>query len=168
MKTIKAKELCHEEFRKYGEYYDLHNPKSTQSVVFGGGSASEFYPDALTLHLGNQSDASVCVCSLKKRDNIIESYEYHNNCCEGILPLDADCIIFCGLGFDPVLPCEEFEAFVVPAGTFVKLKAGVNHGTQFVVDKDKATVLVILPERAFATDMNMFTLDNTEKIKVEV
>lgn len=57
---------------------------------------------------------------------------------------------------------------MVPAGTFVKLKPGVLHGTQFVVDKEQATILCELPGRTFATDFKGGSFEEKDYIKVEV
>jgi ureidoglycolate lyase len=98
---------------------------------------------------------------------VIENVEYHNGTCEGVLPLDADIVIFAGLGM-PQMPGIEIEAFVVPAGTMVKYRPGVLHGTQFVVDKELANIVVLLPERTFATDMHGHRFEESDQIKIKI
>ncbi len=164
MRTIQAKPITRENFRSYGEIVDMFHP---DCWGFGAGTESAFFPDALTLPMGNNNPPSVCICQVKKRENIITNYEYHDYTCEGLLPIDADIIIYAGWGFGEIGP-ECIEAFVVPAGTFVKLKPGVLHGTQFVVDKEQATILCELPGRTFATDFKGGSFEEKDYIKVEV
>lgn len=76
-------------------------------------------------------------------------------------------VIFAGFGFAPFLP-PRFEAFLVPKGTVVRLKAGVLHGTQFPVDRDDATVIVMLPERTFATDFVAGKLEGDDILRLEL
>ena len=131
----------------------------------GVGSPSAFYPDVMSFDFGTSHDASVCVCHVCKRDMIIDNYEYHNNGCEGILPLDDYIVIFAGFGFAPFIPAQ-LEAFIVPKGTLLKLKPGVLHGTQFPVNKECCAIVVMLPERTFATDFLFTRLEEDEKLCV--
>lgn len=162
MKTIQAQKITKENFSKYGSFEDLYQP---ETMGVGIGSPSAFYPDVMALDFGVTHNASVCVCHVKKREMIIENYEYHNNGCEGVLPLDSDIVIFAGFGFKPFLPAK-LEAFIVPKGTIVRFKPGVLHGTQFPVDQDQATVVVMLPERTFAMDFHAERLGEEEKLLV--
>ncbi len=164
MKTIQAKKMTKESFSKYGSYENLYQPAT---MGIGKGSPSAFYPDVMSFDFGTGHNASACVCQVTKRDMVIESYEYHNNGCEGILPLDADIVIFAGYGFPPILPVE-LEAFIVPKGTIVKLNPGVLHGTQFPVENEQATVVVMLPERTFATDLQIVQLGGEEKLLIDI
>lgn len=164
MKTIKAQKLTKENFSKYGSFENLYQP---ETMGVGIGSPSAFYPDVMPLDLGASHNASVCVCHVRKREMVISNYEYHNNGCEGVLPLDADIVIFAGFGFKPFLP-PKLEAFIVPKGTIVRLKPGVLHGTQFPVDQEQAAVAVMLPERTFATDFQVEQLTDEEKLLVSL
>lgn len=145
MKKIQVQPLSQQSFSKYGSFENLFAP---QTMGVGVGTDNAFFPDVLPL---NMNQASACVCHVKRRDMIVNNYEFHNRGSEGIVCLDADIVIFAGFGFAPFLP-PQFEAFLVPKGTIVKLKPGVLHGTQFPVDQDSAAVIVLLPERTFATD----------------
>lgn len=162
MTTIYTKTLTKENFSKYGSFENLFNP---ETMGIGVGSPSAFFPDVLPLNFGARQNASISVCHVAKRDMVIDNYEYHNLCCEGILPINADIVIFAGLGFPPLVPVQ-LEAFVVPKGTAVSLKPGVLHGTQFPVDGEHAAVLILLPERTFATDFHFTQLNDEEKITI--
>ena len=98
---------------------------------------------------------------------VVANYEFHNRAAEGVVCLDADIVIFAGFGFAPFLP-PKFEAFLVPKGTLVKFKAGVLHGTQFPVDQENAAVIVLLPERTFATDFVPGKLEGEDIIHLEL
>lgn len=164
MININAKPITTENFAKYGEIQNLLKPTT---IGFGAGSDSAFYPDTITFPLNPLQSASVCMCQVKQRDRVIETVEYHNYTAEGVLPLDADIIIFAGLGM-PQMPDTGYEAFIVPAGTMVKYRPGVLHGTQFVVDKEMANIVVLLPERTFATDMHAHHFEEDDKIVISV
>lgn len=162
MKTMQAKRLTKENFSKYGAFEDLYAP---QTMGMGVGTDNAFYPDVLAFDFGTAHAPSVCVCHVKRRDMVITNYEYHNNGCEGILSLDSDIVIFAGFGFPPLLPAQ-LEAFLVPKGTLVRLKPGVLHGTQFPVDQEQATVIVMLPQRTFATDFAYGKLNEAEQLRI--
>jgi len=164
MKTITAKPITVENFAKYGEIQNLLNPST---FGFGAGSSSAFYPDTISFHLNPLQPASICMCQVKKRDEVIEMVEYHDMTCEGVLPLDADIVVFAGLGM-PQMPGLEIEAFIVPAGTMIKYRAGVLHGTQFVVGKESANIIVLLPERTFATDMHGHKLEEKDRVRIAI
>ena len=86
----------------------------------GVGTDNAFYPDVMPLGMSN---ASACVCHVKRRDMVVANYEFHNRAAEGVVCLDADIVIFAGFGFAPFLP-PKFEAFLVPKGTLVKAVPG--------------------------------------------
>lgn len=161
MKTIKIQPLTQEHFSKYGSFESAYQP---QTLGIGAGSDNAFYPDVMPLETQN---GSVCVCHVKQRDMVVDSYELHNRTTEGIVCFDSDIVIFTGFGFAPFLP-PQFEAFLVPKGTIVKLKAGVLHGTQFPVGQERATVLVLLPERTFATDFVPGKLEGEEILQLKL
>lgn len=150
MRTIQAKPLSPESFRKYGVYQNLLDDASMgcNSVNPAG-----FFPDLITLNFGTTTLPSVCCCSVTKIEkNIIRSMEAHQYTCEGLLPIDADVIIFVGTLPPTGLTTETLEAFLVPKGTFVKLNPLIVHGTQYCVDTPQAHILCMLPERTFRND----------------
>ena len=146
MKTVKVQPLTQESFSKYGSFENLYQP---QTMGVGVGTDNAFYPDVMPLGMSN---ASACVCHVKRRDMVVANYEFHNRAAEG---------------FAPFLP-PKFEAFLVPKGTLVKFKAGVLHGTQFPVDQENAAVIVLLPERTFATDFVPGKLEGEEILHLEL
>jgi len=150
MHQIKAKPLSDDCFRKYGVYQNLLDDESMgkNSVIPAG-----FFPDLITLNFATSTLPSVCCCSIAKNEkNIVSFLEAHQYTCEGLLPLDADIVIFAGTIPRSGLSVETLEAFIVPRGTFVKLNPLIVHGTQYCVDAESAHILCLLPERTFRND----------------
>ncbi len=157
MKQLIAQPLSKERFEKYGEYMNLLDDEAlSRKSIFPQG----FFADVVKLDFGTTTLPTVSVCKVTKQErNVIRMLEAHKFTCEGLLPLDADVIIFVGTP----LPGRKFsvdtvEAFVVPKGTFVKLNPLILHGTQFPVNADSAHILCMLPGRTFMNDMMMETL----------
>ena len=150
MLKIKAKPLCQESFRKYGVFQNLLDDESMGKNCV---NPSGFFPDLIALNFGTTTLPSVCCCSVvKKEKNIVMSMEAHQYTCEGLLPLDADVIIFVGVLPPTGLTVETLEAFIVPKGTFVKLNPLIVHGTQYCINTDVAHILCLLPERTYRND----------------
>jgi len=150
MLKIKAKPLCNESFRKYGVFQNLLDDESMgrNSVNPAG-----FFPDLIQLNFGTTTLPSVCCCSVKKGEkNVIGSMEAHQFTCEGLLPIDADVVIFVGVLGREGFTVNNLEAFIVPKGTFVKINPLIVHGTQYCVDTDIAHILCMLPERTYRND----------------
>ena len=165
MKQIKAKPLCEQSFKKYGVFQNLLDDESmgTNSINPAG-----FFPDLITLNFGTTTLPSVCCCSVAKGEkNIIGSMEAHQYTCEGLLPIDADVIIFVGVMGREGLSVDNLEAFIIPRGTFVKLNPLIVHGTQYCVNTDSAHILCMLPERTFKNDKIGRILEN-ESDKAEI
>ena len=163
MHKIKAQPLSEAAFRKYGTFQNLLDDASlaNNSIRTAG-----FFPDLLTLNFGKDTLPSVCVCSVKKQERRVISFiEAHARTCEGLLPIDADVIIYVGIpARTPAdYSAKDCEAFIVPKGTFVKLNPLILHGTQFTVDTDEAHLLCLLPERTFQNDMLAKIVENEEE-----
>ena len=61
---------------------------------------------------------------------------------------------------------EKTEAFLVPKGTFVKLNIGVWHLAALPVHKKAAKVLIVLPERTYATDCIVEQYDEKDQMEL--
>ncbi|MCK5328144.1 MAG: ureidoglycolate lyase [Candidatus Latescibacteria bacterium] len=59
------------------------------------------------------------------------------------------------------------RVFRIPKGTMVVLRPGVWHHAPFVVNEPVANVLIILPERTYATDCTVVELEEKERIRIE-
>ncbi|MDR3138587.1 MAG: hypothetical protein LBT95_02815 [Treponema sp.] len=164
MKTIKVQQLSYEAFRQYGTFQNL-----LDNDLLAAGSVNKrgFFADLIPLNFGTTTLPSVSVCHVKKEEkNIIGFVEAHKYTCEGLLPLDADVIIYVGKVVREVLSPETIEAFGVPKGTFVKLEPLILHGRQFVTEAEEAHILCLLPQRTFSNDMMAKVLEESEKLEI--
>ena len=164
MRKIRVRELDRDAFDVYGSYQQLINPK-TEKI---GAAPIEFFRDMLQLNLGSVPTASISVCRVRRRPFVIDTVEYHDGSSEGILPLDGDVIIHLAPATPPgQIPLDRFEAFRVPAGTFVALRPGVWHHAAYAVKREVVNVLIVLPERAYALDCEASKLPEKDQIEIE-
>jgi ureidoglycolate lyase len=164
MRKIRVKELDRDSFDVYGSYQCMINP-GTEKI---GEEPIEFFRDMVQLNLGSVSSASISVCRVQKRPFVINMVEYHDGSSEGILPLDGDIIIHVAPATPPdKIPLDRFEAFRVPAGTFVALRAGVWHHAPYALGSDAVNVLIVLPERAYALDCAALEIPEKEQIGIQ-
>ena len=162
MRKTTVKELSLAGFQNYGVFANLINPKA----YFFGAPPIQFFRDILQLNLGGASIASFSICRVSKRPAAVTVTEYHSSCGEGILPLDGDVLIHVGpASRSGALPLEEIEIFRVPKGTLVCLKPGVFHHAPFTQDQDVVNVLIVLPERTYAEDCNVFEIPEDRQIE---
>ena len=166
MKTIKVQELNRKAFRQYGSYQNLLD---NEDLAEASMRKAGFFADLLTLNFGTSTLPSVSVCHVKKEEkNVIPMVENHKFTCEGLLPLDADVIMFFGRVVNGEMDLNTLEAFNVPRGTFVKLEPLILHGRQFVTKAAEAHVLCLLPQRTFNNDITKKILTDDEKIEILV
>lgn len=162
MRQIKVQKLTKKGFQKYGVFQNLLDSKTlSEKSIFSVG----FFADLITLDFSGSTLPTISVCHVKKQEkNIVKFLEAHQYTCEGLLPLDADVIIFVGTPGYQGLSVETLEAFYVPAGTFVKLDPLIVHGTQYVVHKEEAHIVCMLPGRTFKNDMIAQPLTSQEEM----
>ena len=157
------KELTLENFKIYGEFVDMLNPKG---VKIGAGDI-EFFRDMTQMTLGQSNAVSFSLCKLLKRDFIVETSEYHNYCGETVIPLDGDILMHVGPAtHTSEFPAEDVEIFRVPKGTLVNLHPGVWHQAAFTYKCDLVNILVVLPERTYMTDCHYFELPEEKRIQI--
>jgi ureidoglycolate lyase len=164
MDTVKIQDLEAVAFQTFGTFANLVNP-----TAFGFGKPPvEFYRDIIQQQLGEATTISYSICRVEGRPAIIGSGEYHNRCCEGILPLDNDVLIHVGPGTSPStpVPSDKFQVFRVPRGTMVVLRPGVWHHAPFSVNDKPANVLIVLPERTYANDCVALRLPDEQKLEI--
>ena len=166
METVAVKELSLDAFQKYGTFTKMidnpNRPPAGRPVIFT--------PDMIQLQLGNTSTASFSICRVEPRAAIINFNEYHNQCCEGILPLDGDALVHVVPASHPArpFPKDQIEVFRVPQGTMVVLRPGVWHGAPFAAADQPVNVLVVLAERTYATDCCVVRLSEEEQVTIAV
>lgn len=154
---IRIKNLDKWENNKFGYYQDMIHPKGEcfNSTYFS------FYRDLFTMPgTASGTNFSLSVCTVKNRPLMIDTVEYHSNAYELLIPLDGDILIHViPASPNDALPLEKIEVFMIPKGTAVVLKCGVWHHAPFAYNTETVNVLVGLPERTYANDCNMKTLD---------
>ena len=166
MKTIKVNELTQSAFRQYGIFQSLVD---NEGLAAASVNKRGFFADIMTLNFGTTTLPSVSVCNVKRVDKkIIGFIEAHKYTCEGLLPLDADVIIYVGKVIKGELSLDTIEAFLVPQYTFVKLEPLILHGTQYVIKAEEAHILCMLPQRTYSNDMISRVLDDNDKIEILV
>ena len=164
MKKIQVQTLTREAFARYGTFQNLLDTDdlSKRSATSGG-----FFADLVALDFGGRTLPTVSVCYVEKQDrNIVSFVEAHTETCEGLLPLDADVVIFVGtLGWGEI-SSDTLEAFLVPKGTFSKLNPLILHGTQYLLDAQQAHIACFLPMRTFRNDMICRDLEELEQVEI--
>ena len=153
MKEIAWKKLTLAEFAKYGSYAGMIDPSAPKL----GAEPIEFYRDMVQSGLGAVPVASYGVCRVVKRPFVMDVSEYHDTCCETVLPLDGDVLMHVA----PAVPEKEFpfdqaEVFLVPRGTLVCLRPGVWHHAPYAWRCDRVNCLIVLPERTYNNDCKVY------------
>jgi len=164
MPRAKIESLTWESFEPYGYFNTMIDPK-TERI---GTPPVEFYRDILQLDLGLVTKASFSVCRVEKRPEVVDVTEYHNSCGEALLPLDNDILIHVAPATaNGVVPCDRVRVFSVPRGTLIVLRPGVWHHAPIVDKGEFANVLIVLPERAYASDCQVFHLEGDQQVTIE-
>ncbi len=166
MRTVKIKELNLESFKPFGTFANFINPKSEKL----GAPPIEFYRDMIQQDMCGAGLPSFSTCRVEKRELVIDVTEYHNKTAEGILPLDNDILIHVAAATrqDGSVPFDKIEVFRVPKGTMVVIRPGVWHHAPFVTNDNPANVLIVLPERTYANDCEVFEFKEEDKIEIEI
>jgi ureidoglycolate lyase len=163
MKEITARKLSLEGFAKYGMYANMINPSAPKL----GAEPIEFYRDMVQCQLGLSPVASFGVCRVVKRPFVMDVSEYHDTCCEAVLPLDGDILMHVA----PAVPEKEFpfdqaEVFLVPKGTLCCLRPGVWHHAPYAVRTDVVNCLIALPERTYMNDCKVYAFPADRHMKI--
>lgn len=163
MRTIAARPLSAEAFAKYGAYAAMLNPTGPKL----GAEPIEFYRDMVQSQLGAVPVASFGVCRVVKRPFVLDVSEFHDTCCEIVLPLDGNVLMHVA----PAVPGKEFpfdqaEVFFVPRGTICCLRPGVWHHAPFALETSVVNCLVALPERTYQNDCKVFEFPPDRRIAI--
>ena len=162
MRTIKAIPITDENFRPYGTFASMLDPKGN---CFPGDAT--FYPDQVTLGMPGGSPVALSPLTVKKPERmIVTEAEYHNYTGEGVFVLDDDAVIHVAPPSNHVIVPEKTEAFIVPRGTLVKLNTGVWHLAALPVHNDVLHVMIILPERTYANDCTVCQYPEDRQVEI--
>jgi ureidoglycolate lyase len=163
MEKIKIKKLTPDDFKIYGSFSNLINPKAARL----GPEPIEFYRDMEQLRLGQATTVSFSVCRVTKRPFVINKLEFHNHTSEGLMPIDGDVLIHVALATrNGEVPMDRIEVFLVPKGTLVTIRPGVWHHAPFAFGSDYVNVMVALPERTYVNDCSVFILPDDKQIEI--
>lgn len=165
MRTTQIRELTVDAFLPYGVYANLINPTSEKL----GTPPIEFFRDMVQQGLGTASSASFSTCRVEKREMVVDVTEYHTHTAEGILPIDNDVLIHVAPATpsEGRVPTDKIAVFRIPKGTMVVIRPGVWHHAPFTVNDTPANVLIVLPERTYANDCQVFQLEETDRLRIE-
>ncbi len=163
MKEITYSKLTREGFARYGTYAAMIDPQWPKI----GAPPIEFYRDMVQTGLGSATTASFGVCRVEKRPFVMDVSEYHNGCCEVILPLDGDVLMHVA----PAVPEKEFpfdqaEVFLVPRGTLCCLRPGVWHHAPYALAAGAVNCLILLPERTYMNDCTVYPFPAAKALKI--
>jgi len=163
MQEIAWKKLSPESFSKYGTYAAMINPTGPHL----GAEPIEFFRDMVQSTLGATPVASFGLCRVVKRPFVVDVSEYHNVCCEIVLPLDGDVLMHVA----PAGPAKEFpfndaEVFFVPRGTLACLRPGVWHHAPFAYNTDVVNCLIMLAERTYYSDCTVWEFPADRRVKI--
>ncbi len=156
---ITAAKLTKEAFSNYGDFI---LPKETDNK---NGQRIAFYGDKLVGLFSMSNMASLSILALEKREYIINCTEKHANTEEIIGGYDTDVLFHVALSSNHLLRKEDFKAFRLPAGGYIRLKRMVWHYAPFPVDKGRFKGIVILPPFTYTHDCIITELD--EAIEIE-
>jgi len=163
MKEIAYKKLSLEGFAVFGTYANMINPSAPKL----GAEPIEFYRDMVQSQLGTVPVASFGVCRVVKRPFVMDVSEYHDTCCEIVLPLDGDVLLHVA----PAVPEKEFpfdsaEVFLVPRGTICCLRPGVWHHAPYAFGTTVVNCLIALPERTYNNDCKVYQFPKDAQMKI--
>jgi len=163
MRQISWKKLSREAFAKYGAYANTINPSAPKI----GAEPIEFFRDMVQSQLGSVPIASFGVCRVVKRPFVMDVSEYHDTCCEIILPQDGDVLMHVAPAVpEKEFPFEQAEVFFVPKGTICCLRPGVWHHAPFAISTEVVNCLIALPERAYMNDCKVYQFSVDQRIKI--
>ena len=166
MKTVKVQPLSRETFHKFGDYAHLIDPMD-QCATGPKDGILAFFRDMLPVDFGG-SVPCFSTCRIQMRDMVVTDAEIHDHTCEAAMPLDQDAVVWCApAGASNDCPVDEIEAFLVPKGCMLMLRPGVWHHAAFAVEDRPLNVMIVLPERAYATDCCCISLPEDKQVTLE-
>ena len=164
MRRIIIRQLTQASFGRYGSFASLTRPEGDKI----GDPPIEFFRDMIQQSLGNAASVSYSSCVVGQRPLVVDCTEVHDNCHESFICLDGECVMHvapaCPKG---EVPYGHFEAFLIPRGTLVNIKAGVWHHAPFAYNCDVVHLLFALPERTYAIDTTVLSIPEQYQVIIE-
>ena len=104
---------------------------------------------------------------MRPRPMVITVGEYHDFTCEVSMPLDNDAIVWVApAGAGSEVPVDDIEVFYVPKGTLLSLRPGVWHHAAFTPNDQNVSVMIVLPERCYATDCHVAEIPADKQVEI--
>ena len=164
MKKVKVQQLSVEKFHRYGSYAQMINPSADAT----GPKDAEivFFRDMVQQTLSDSPSFSTCF--MRPRPMVITVGEYHDFTCEVSMPLDNDALVWVApAGAVTEVPVDDIEVFFVPKGTLLSLRPGVWHHAAFTPNDKNVSVMIVLPERCYATDCYVAEIPADKQVEIE-
>ncbi len=163
MRTVAYEKLSADAFAPFGSYAVMINP-TTERI---GAEPIEFFRDMVQSSLGTSTAVSFGVCRVGTRPYVIDVSEYHDGCCETLMPIDGDVLIHVAPAVAAAqFPFESARVFHVPQGTLVCLRPGVWHHGPYTLAKSPVNCLVALPERTYMIDCKTYEFPRAQRIAI--
>lgn len=152
MKTIQTIKAMKENFSQYGEVL------VTEGRIAEGDSKSyQWYPQVVIL----EGATSLNLMQVLPHEFIIKDFEMHEHTTENLFAMDGDLIV--GLAPAGELAKEKVEAFLIPAGSGISLKASIWHTVPFAVDSVVKS-LCVFKNGTSHDDVHKASLDESLKL----
>lgn len=161
MKKIKAEKLTTEAFSKFGTFCDFVSPQGSKL----SGKYHDYYRDQVLYYSTCDLPLYFSPLVVKSHGFIVDEVEWHNNCCEGIMPITDDIVIHLSPA-NSEYNIEETQAFIVPAGTLVSIKPGTYHLIPLPLNKESVSCLISLPERTYCNDFCHMFLPEEQQFEI--
>jgi len=163
MRKIKVQQLTSEAFAPFGTFANVMAPTGD----FLGGPNHNFYRDSSRYYSDFNLPIGFSPIEVKEQGFQVVAAEYHNRCCEGIMPVNDDCILHVSPA-GGVYDVSKTKAFIVPKGTIVTLFPGVWHLCPLPRTQPVLNALIVLPERAYVNDFSIVDLDEKNAFEIEL
>jgi ureidoglycolate lyase len=163
MKEITYTRLSPEDFAVFGTYANMTSPSGPKL----GTEPIEFYRDMVQAGLGTTPIASYSITRVTRRPFVMDVSEYHDSCCEIVLPLDGDVLMHVApAGPQKEFPFEHARVFLVPRGTICCLRPGVWHHAPYAFGVEAVNCLVVLPERTYVNDCTVWPFPKDRHLRI--
>jgi ureidoglycolate lyase len=163
MREIAYSKLSPEGFAVFGAYANMTSPSGPKL----GAEPIEFYRDMVQASFGLTQTASFSITRVARRPFVMDVSEYHDSCCEIVLPLDGDVLMHVApAGAQKEFPFDEAKVFLVPRGTICCLRPGVWHHAPYALGAAVVNCLVVLPERIYMNDCKVWPFPKDHSVKI--
>ena len=118
--------------------------------------------------LGHHPVASFGVCRVVKRPFVIDVSEYHDTCCELVLPQDGDVLMHVAPGGARrrSFPSTRPRSSSFRRGPICCLRPGVWHHAPYAFGTEVVNCLVVLPERTYKNDCTVYQFPARKVVQV--